>query len=39
MFDELDILIIKEVQENMPLTLDPYGDIAKTIGLYKSRSY
>ncbi len=32
MFDELDILIIKEVQENMPLTLDPYGDIAKTIG-------
>ena len=32
MFDEIDKLIIKEVQENMPLTLDPYGDIARKIG-------
>ena len=32
MFDKIDISIIKSVQEDMPLTLDPYGDIAKNIG-------
>lgn len=36
MFDELDKLIIKEVQEDMPLSLDPYGDIAKRIGCSKA---
>jgi DNA-binding Lrp family transcriptional regulator len=36
MFDEIDKLIIKEVQEDMPLTLDPYGDIAKKIGCSKT---
>ena len=32
MFDEIDKLLIREVQGNMPLSLDPYGDIAKKIG-------
>ena len=36
MFDEIDKLIITEVQENMPLSLDPYGDIAKKIGCSKA---
>ena len=32
MFDKIDKSIIKAVQEDMPLTLDPYGDIAEEIG-------
>ena len=35
MFDEIDKLLIREVQENMPLSLDPYGDIARKIGCTK----
>ena len=36
MFDEIDKLLIKEVQEDIPLTLDPYGDIAKKIGISRT---
>jgi DNA-binding Lrp family transcriptional regulator len=32
MFDEIDKLLIREIQGNIPLSLDPYGDIAKKIG-------
>ena len=35
MFDKTDELLIKELQGDIPLTLDPYGDIAKKIGCSK----
>jgi DNA-binding Lrp family transcriptional regulator len=35
MFDKIDKLLIKEIQGDIPLTQDPYGDIAKRIGCSK----
>jgi DNA-binding Lrp family transcriptional regulator len=35
MFDEIDQKLIQAIQADIPLTLDPYGDIAKTIGCSK----
>lgn len=35
MFDEIDKLLIKEIQGDIPLTLDPYAEIAKKIGCSK----
>jgi siroheme decarboxylase len=32
MFDQLDKLLVKEIQDNIPLSLDPYGEIAEKIG-------
>ncbi len=34
-FDSIDIQLIREIQEDIPLTKDPYGDIAKKIGCPK----
>jgi siroheme decarboxylase len=35
MFDELDQKLIQAIQADIPLTVDPYGDIAKKIGCSK----
>lgn len=35
MFNEKDRLLIREIQGNIPLTGDPYGDIAKKVGCSK----
>ncbi len=35
MLDKFDELLIKELQGDIPLTMDPYGDIAKKIGCSK----
>jgi DNA-binding Lrp family transcriptional regulator len=36
MFDELDKKLIGIIQSDIPLTLDPYGDIAREIGCSKA---
>lgn len=35
MLDKIDKSVIKELQNDIPLTIDPYGDIAKKIGCSK----
>jgi DNA-binding Lrp family transcriptional regulator len=36
MFDEIDQKLIQIIQTDIPLTLDPYGDIAREIGCSKT---
>ena len=36
MFDEIDKLLIREIQGDIPLKQDPYGEIAKKIGCSKN---
>ncbi len=35
MLDKIDEILIKELQGDIPLTIDPYGDIARNIGCSK----
>lgn len=36
LLDNIDIAIIKEIQDNIPLTVDPFGDIAEKVRCSKS---